>query len=413
MKITSDKILTLIIYLGFTSVSSVTSLQELQTDAIAHRGVRLASIGLAFFLSFSICCLRSPLHYLTGKTIFPLFLYFCAAAITTFWSLVPSLTMFKCIELSLVILLGLIGISLKNTKSYELFDLIIIVFSIQLVIVWVEAFLFPNLAFRIVRGTTPLLGSMLQGVYPILNPNTIGFIGGIIAVSYFPRVLSNSKIFRSENILFLLGMSAVIASYSRGALLASGVVILMFCVINRNYKLILFFILISLGLFLLDKNIIINHLQRGKEYKDLATFSSGRTNIWDLVVEHFSVFTFGQGYAVGFRSNHFLGNTNAHNNIFEILTGSGVLGVLAWLLMYFNIFSRFLFCYTQQYKIDNHFFSILNSTIYLFLSSFTNVRGVYLDYGMLLFVAIVVYLEKTPRLTSNTKSLKPLVTSFP
>lgn len=404
MKITTDKLLVLIIYLGFTSITSIATLQDLQTDAVAHKGFRIASIGAALFLSFIVFCVRNPLRFLTAKTLFLFFLYFCSVCMTALWSAIPSLTAFKSLELLLLIFIGLIGLSLKTTEPQDLFNWVITIFIVQTAIIWIEALVFPDLAFKQIRGTTPFLSGMLKGVYPTVNPNTVGFLGGIIAVTLLPKVLGDKKLMRIENLFFVLGMMAVIASYSRGALLATGVVVLAYSVYSRNFKISIFIIALLLALLLSGKyTVILQHIERGRESVDIATLSSGRTDIWQAVLQDYTQYIFGQGYAVGFRYNRLLGQGNAHNSIFEILTGAGVVGVLSWLFLFYTLFISLYAFQTKRRLINSDFSGVINAQLYLFISTFTNVRGVYLDMGTLLLISIIVYVEKTRLIFSKVQ----------
>lgn len=406
MKITIDKLLVLIIYLGFTSVATNVSLLELQADAVAHKGLRLASIGTALLLCLMVFSVRNILGYLTCRTLFPLFLYFCSVALTFSWSPLPGLTAFKSFELLLIIGIGLVAISTRKTAPIALFNWIIAIFILQLSIIWIEALLFPGLAFKKVGGATPFLSGMLRGIYPVVNPNTVGFLGGIIAVSLLPKVLRRRKLIRTENLFFVLGCMAVVASYSRGALLATVIVIAAFSIYSRNYKLVILLLVLALLLLGSGKyDLLLEHVKRGSADLDVETLSSGRLDIWHVVLRNYSDFLFGQGYAVGFRIRQVLGNTNAHNSIIEILTGAGIAGVLCWLFIYFRLIKDFVFYFRKEHCPDVDSLAAANALCYLLISSFTNVRAVYLDFGMLLLVSIIVYVEKVKLFLKNNNCL--------
>ena len=151
---------------------------------------------------------------------------------------------------------------------------------------------------------------------------------------------------------------------------------------------------LSIILLLTGKyHLLVSHLERGKTQDSVAAFSSGRIQIWSNVLENYSYYIFGNGYAVGFREGHILGNTNAHNSMVEVLTGQGILGVFAWIYMFVRILCQFKSMFRYR-KNTTSYLSALCCLMYILISSMTNVRCVYLGYGMLILIGVIIYLEK-------------------
>ena len=209
-----------------------------------------------------------------------------------------------------------------------------------------------------------------------------------------------------------MGLATVIVSYSRAAIFSVLIIFFYLLVHFQKWLLILFFSLIVL-FGLLDNNIrstAFEHLQRGHATTDINELSSGRIGMWRETLQTFGIsMIVGRGYAVGFRNQKIEENTNAHNSLLELYAGTGMLGAAVWLYIILAVYIRLeILKHKQCLKMDCGHVTATAVMLYILLSSITNVRVVYLDVSMILFVVIMIYIEKVTK-TEKTKTDNKLI----
>lgn len=388
----------IIIYIGFFSVTRVVGIEELASNAFAAKYIRVASIFTAFLGSIIILLKRNALFHFNSPLIFSLFLYFLACILSVPNSLFPSLSLIKSIEIFQANLLCLIAITTSQSTSYNFFRIHGRLILLVAVFIVIESILFPLEAWQTIPGDTPFQGYMLRGVYPSLNPNTVGLIGGIIAAIHLPKmILLKNKI---NVILTFFGFAIVVLSYSRSSLIAiiASTLCILYCL---RKKTILLFIVTSISSFLIFFpsyiDSIYNHLIRGQDIETLSSIVADRPLIWGYIwdLNHKSLFGLGLGAAFRHPVLSMTGWGHAHNTFFQVMADLGLAGVLTWLIMITLIIQRLYKYYKDtNYRFSSNYLSILSVFIFLLAKSYGHSTLYIFNYDFIVLVSIIIYIEK-------------------
>jgi len=396
---TAEIFVVIIIYIGFFSVTRVVGIEEIAADALATKGIRVASILIAFLASGTILLLRKSLSPIKSPLILALAFYFLACLLSVPNSLFPSLSFIKSIEIFQAVLLCLIGVTTKRTMPYHFFGVHgkILLFIAFLIVI--ESLTFPSLAWHAVPGNTPFQEYMLRGVYPAFNPNTVGLIGGLLATIHFPKIfLSNNSI---HKFLFLFGIIVVVLSYSRSSLVAV-LVALMFTLHLLKKTRLIFLSIIFIGvLLILNPSIvdgIYNHLIRGQDVESLTAIVADRPTIWRYIwtLNHLSLFGLGLGAAFRHHVLSLTGWGHAHNTFFQLLADLGWVGVVAWINVILLTIKNILFILRKRiYSSQAEIYSIIAVFTFLLAKSYGHSTLYIFNPDFIVFVSIVIYIEKT------------------
>lgn len=392
------QVISLIAFLGFFSYTefNVSAGEALRTDPLAAKGIRVATVVMAASMAAATLVKRRAVCNLRSGTLFALMLFCCSCLLSVPFSVYPLLSLFKSFEMVFVVLLCFVGITSTEDKPDDFFNWIIKLFLVLNLIVWVEALLFPDRAWREVTGETPLLAYMLGGVYPTMTGNMVGLLGAVLFLVYFVQLFNPSKRKLSGLLLCSIGLASVFCSYSRASLVGLVVAAIGSMALLKRWLLILVtalcFLLIGLGSN--SRELLMDHLARGKQNRDIGTLSSGRIAMWGDVLQRYGVSIVGHGYAAGFRYDDTLLAGHAHNSIIEQYYNAGLVGVCAWLFMAGTICLALVHLWKSSVEIDYQLVSIISVMIFLLIKALASTVFVYFNYDFLTLAAVIVYAEK-------------------
>ncbi len=397
-----ENVIALIVTCGFlVNVQQGTDTNAiLRDDPLIFKGIRVLTILLGTALALStVVRRRIPYAVCLAGVMFPLTLYFCSCILSVPFSAYPLLSLFKVGEIGLVVLVCLIGITSAGGPS-DFFHLNIKIVLLYNVIVWIESILFPGLAWVSLRGEMPLFGHALSGVFPAINGNTVGLFGGVLFLAYLPKLCEPSPWTVGRVFPALLGLASVVCSYSRVSLLGLAVATVSSLLLLKRYGVgcALLLCLSLLGTSQKVRTLAVEHLARGQEDRSLDTFFSHRLAMWDRVLTDYGVSVVGRGYAAGFRYDDSLAVGHAHNSLVELYFNVGLVGVGAWLFFIGTVYNHLYRLLRLQPAIDYEFISVAGVMIFLLMKALAATVFVYLDAGMLIMAAVVIYVVR--RLTA-------------
>lgn len=275
-----------------------------------------------------------------GKAVyFPIALLLLYGFIAFFSSLmVPAqafYTMWKSIEIivdvfAIIAIMAAINTPLSAMNAYRF---IISAHTLILFLVIAGAFISPGDAFRGSRGVIPV---MLQGFFPIVNPNSLGFISVLIFIHNVAVWSRTTTAIRKNLAIILICTSfvALIFAQSRTSSVALVLALAVYLYLD-NKRGIALAIFSAAGLalaFTSSSDLLTSYMQRGQS-TELMTSLSGRTHGWTAAWEMFKESPYiGHGFAAAARTE-ILGSQNAstlHGAIFDVIVGVGLAGLIPW-----------------------------------------------------------------------------------
>ncbi len=369
----------------------------LRDDPLLFKGIRVLTILIAGSLATAtVLRRRIPYAVCLAGVLLPLTLYFCCCSLSVPFSAYPLLSLFKVCEIGLVVLLCAVGITSEAGGPSDFFRLNISIVLLYNLIIWIEALLFPSLAWVPLQGATPLFGHALSGVFPVVNGNSVGLFGAVLFLAYLPR-LCEPPVLRLRHVLpAMLGMASVVCSYSRTSLLGVIAATMFSLVLLRKYALgwAIILCLVLAGVSGNARDLVVEHLARGQEDRSFDGFSSHRLTMWGHILNDYRASVVGRGYAAGFRYDDNLTTGHAHNSLVELYFNVGLLGVIAWLLLMGTVCRLVYHLLRARAAGDSEFVSIAGVLVFLLMKAMASTVFVYLDASMLILVAIVIYVVK-------------------
>ena len=205
---------------------------------------------------------------------------------------------------------------------------------------YIEILLWVTVALAVINpslGTIPSMSFIpwLRGYFPLLNPNTIGFLSvmAMIRLLFFPA--------KYKPIRMMLVAGTLLCAQSRTSYAVMMVAFLIFVfdgLKTRNLPRVIgasFFSVLALMLAMGWLESILTVVLRGESAEEIQTLS-GRTDYWEFAFNHIS--WTGNGLATGSRSLIFIGeetfkkgSVNMHNSFVEALIGAGYIGAIPFL----------------------------------------------------------------------------------
>ena len=282
------------------------------------------------------------------------------------------------------------------------------------VLLWVTvvlAIINPGLGLRRSASVIP----WLQGYFPILNPNAVGFL----SVAAFARLLFFSAKAKPLRLAFITG--TLICSQSRTSYAVTLLVLAVFIIdgLRSRQTIRAVFALSAMAgmLFLLlgHHDAMVHIITRGQSEESMDTLS-GRTDYWEFALRYVS--WLGNGIATGSRSLIFVtgqdtfmrGSVNLHNSYIEALVGAGIIGAAPYIaLIGFNIIR-------QGYRAIAH--PSISQGLFLVMAiafaarSMTSVVLAVFSYDMLMlmiFFAWLSHVRTDDNATPPAKRPKPVV----
>jgi O-antigen ligase len=371
--------------------------------------VRLISLFMAFIFIIIYFLSNKRVDFRLNFFIFILFSYLCFNFLSTIYSLARLETIFKCLELSIDIL---ILICLMQSKKIEssfkvLFDVTISVIFITLLLIWIGYFLSPEMF------SLPSVGLISKSLgNTLLHPNSVGSLGSLLLV----LILTNRRLEKHFLVRWLLisfCFATLLFSQSR-----TGIVILIVCTIVAlilEKRFFLLTILTTLGSILYFKyyDVLYYYILRGQSEGNFRSLS-GRTILWEAAYNKILASpVYGYGFGTGSLSIlEGSGISSLHNGFLEVLIGTGIIGLTHLLLILvgiiFLLVKRLIFLKKSK---DMFFVQMVIIFIYLIIRTITSMGfGGWHSIDFLLFLLLIIYLSVN-REISEKKNEKQLVST--
>lgn len=305
---------------------SASELNEAPVDAAAF--VRLAADGLALALAVQSFWAGSEsqgrgrwwLAWLYGG-------YITAALFGVLFAVQPQIVLFRIFDLAVCLTVAVALCAACTLAQVLTFWRRVLLFMTALILG--SAVLSPSLAFRSVRGG--LVPFRLEGVFPTMSANTVGFVGTMLVV----LALASRGV---QKWTLLLGLTLVLLSQYRTGYVAVAVVLVL-CVAIRGdalSRLTLFLAGPPLAYLLVQSAAVEDAWVRGEQASRSAQTLSGRTVFWDValqVAERSPIF--GTGLTSGTRNEVLAARlgmeqtSTIHGTWIEAYVGTGLVGTAA------------------------------------------------------------------------------------
>lgn len=273
-------------------------------------------------------------------------LFFCVSALSTLWSVSFALTLFRAMQLFIMLILVVWLVHTKQTSQHILTGLYwtIAVFGVLSAV----GFIFWPEARQMTMGGIRTEAVRLGG--PFYGAGVVGETVTIIFIGLFCRAMSSRGSMRK--LLFLASAAAfgiVIGTRSRAALV---MIFVAFCtlLIARKAGILIILAGVLLGLlFSLGIGFnILSFVGRGEDFQKIWTLNN-RTIIWVETLEiAFEKPWFGRGYVAGNRDvlhekmqeriTGIGGATQAHNAVLAAFIDTGIIGTVLIIAFYFEMF---------------------------------------------------------------------------
>jgi O-antigen ligase len=329
--------------------------QDIHSSALD--GWALYRIGLDFIVGALLMS-----RCLTGKTprlrllfcglIGVMALYPLLALASTTWSAAPSFTLFRAVEYMLdLALIGAFVAAFNSVEDYQAFaNWTWTLLGLLVLSAWIGALLDPADAWMEGYSYGPLR-IRLEGVYPILDANSIGEYSAILASISLARILDDPehKYDRAwYRLLFIATIITLIFTQTRAAVAAFVVALILLFVFTRRILLgtvlgITAAVGASVVLFFTNfGNTVVSYLLRGQTMAE-AEGMSGRADMWQFAIRKISERPW-TGYG-GYAGGRFVvlpglgmpGKSDVLNTMVESFIDLGVLGVIVLLIVFVGI----------------------------------------------------------------------------
>jgi len=322
-----------------------------------------------------------------------------------FYSPFPLLTFWKAFEVIISILL--IALILSNPFALlevrKLINLIWILLSVLMFIVWIEALLFPVLAFRNLGS----INIQLRGILPIVHPNRLGQIGAILGVVCLCRVLQSKQRWAAAlySWLLFLSMATVILAHARVSIVAFPVAAAVVLLLHKRVGWIGFTFLLSIGLLLIPEvfDYISRFFVRGQDI-DLFMSMSNRTNFWKFAWNRIQQ---SPVYGYGFYAGHRIINapygeygSNMDNTFVEVLLDVGIIGFVPIVIAFIGAWKGIISCISKQSlgepseQWKSLTIELIGVMVIITFRSLTGPTFQMNDMNLLIFLSILAYAQK-------------------
>lgn len=347
-----------------------------------------------------------------SSSIFYIFaLYILLAAASALYSPEPMQSLWKAFEL-LVILVFALGLYERHLAQPEQIvgttnALQYIAFSLCLMSL-VGGGLAPEIAWRDFGFDGVGMRSM-SGVAPMINPNMLGQIGGMVALVGLARLLILKCSRRKGDwLVFVVGILTLFLAYSRTSLIAFSLLLILLLFLVRRYDLLLFSLPVFLLLAVFFQSVVLEYLARGQSVEHFTSLS-GRTLMWEAALDAWSRNPLlGHGFFVGHKyvelgSDKFLATTD--NAYVETLVNLGVVGFLLIVAFAVGALRLSLRVFTRCYKTNRAMLPtaiiLLIFVSFIIFRSLTGSSFQVLHYNLLFLMVAIVSLHIIERQTST------------
>lgn len=247
--------------------------------------------------------------------------YYTLCCFSFIWSLMPSFTLFRSLEV--ISLIGLTFVAMSYCGSFRKAETTLLQFFLLSIILGV--------AMKIKIG-----GFSIEGLHT--NLYTIMAGAGFVycyaerycAISYRRKILS--RYLYTFFLFLVIGTSA-----ASNVATAIGLLIVMILNGKRNIHIIMLAVVVGCLLYFTGsfQDTLMQALLPNKDASDIQTMT-GRTHLWSVYLDMFLREPLvGYGFSVSSRLGSMFGTvstTNAHNGFFEVVLGTGVIGATVFVI---------------------------------------------------------------------------------
>jgi O-antigen ligase len=206
--------------------------------------------------------------------------------------------------------------------------------GILIVVFLIEAVTMPSLALSPTRG---YISVYMSGVIPNMSQNALAFLSAVTAFALICRLYRPARLIVKLFYLSMLclALMALIFAQSRTSVIALALALLVFLIFDRRFLslALLAGLCLIAAMYTQATDVSTKYLLRGQD-AELVTTLSGRTEGWEAAWESFQESPIvGQGFAAYARA-HILGTSglsSLHGAVFDVLVGTGLLGLLPWI----------------------------------------------------------------------------------
>jgi O-antigen ligase len=304
------------------------------TSLTIANSFRIFLVGLSCCVSFFyLLTSRRVFGHIFDAPIFCFLLFGVVGIISGAYASEGYYAIWKAIEVcvDVIAIVVVFHVALQENAFLKLLRIAILLNSILLMSIIIGAFISPGRAFIIMPRA--FLHYQLSGVFPIINPNTVGFISAFLCFLSFTSLINDGK--HKLKFFYLLSFCiafvSLILAQARTSIIALIVATIVYLFFDQRWKSL---VTVIVGLTLLFSfNISINYFYRGQNIEQLKSMSSRTVawkSAWDLFKESPII---GNGFASAGKYDVLKGSptTTLHGSIFEVLVGVGVVGFLPWI----------------------------------------------------------------------------------
>ncbi|MEF8698646.1 MAG: O-antigen ligase family protein [Candidatus Accumulibacter sp. UW20] len=263
----------------------------------------LFGLAAAHFLLKGLARGRTTVPPLTSFSVFSSYAVLCA--VSTFWSAEPLQTLWKAIELMVVLMVATELYQDRRSPADRAAgiaaSLLLLSFALCLMSL-VGAMLAPERAWRD-WGLEGLGVRSMGGVVPMVNPNMLGQLGGIVAmVGIFRLLLGSGRRSVGDFLVPAVGMATLFLAYSRTSILACVLIYFLATIRLRRTRWLLFLTLPGAVAVTLFAEQLTTYLARGQSAEQLHSLT-GRMQMWESALNVFwERPLLGHGFFVGHKS---------------------------------------------------------------------------------------------------------------
>lgn len=293
---------------------------------------RLLRLGALLVLLFVVATgfMRSarPLQ-LAGKAAMAMLAYAVLAMFSALYSVSPLISALKGFEVFVLVMTGIhLAGQLRTLADVRwLVDTLALIILVLVVSALIGAVVLPSQAFP----ATLLGATILQGVAPVINANTLTQFSVFIALLCFIYAFNGGSERRGQSnwIVFGVALVAVILSHSRTSIF-SGAVALVAVLFFSGRKSLAIAATAGGSIAWFATEFLASYLMRGQSEEQFMSFSGrmvGWERTWDIVAESPIV---GHGFYAAQRV--LLGSSTVDSTYMDVLIGLGFVGLVALLI---------------------------------------------------------------------------------
>ncbi|AJG58220.1 MULTISPECIES: O-antigen ligase family protein [Bacillus] len=411
-KVKKDYLLVIPFYIGCLSfrIRDVNAIEENPLDIASLIRVIMWMIPIIVCLLYIIKSNKLVLEGFKG-IIFMMTIYALYALISSFYSVIPTLSFYRSVELLVVIIVVSYVINkIQNLDELKIFlNLNYLILTCLIFITWLIFPVYPNLVsfgFGDGGGTKFQLG----GVF--IHPNALGTIATIVFIISFFRTL-RTKIL-SEKYMYvwmtLFSFITLFSTVSRTNLLIAVGVTIIALMVSKYYKILIMMFNLSVITILIIPFIrekLIDFFMRGQDLSLLFSLSE-RLPIWNAAIQvSQNKPILGHGFVSSriimpeaYRVAHFA-PTSAHNSFLDVLVNLGYMGMILIIIVFFYMWILLLKNYKKLKCINIELLAIV---FCVSIAAMTGVSfGGQIDHKFLITIIAIVVLHKANLLLKDYK----------